>query len=296
MAREGGDELKTVLYLDVFFLVNLSMDFLALFITAKVSAAPCKLYRLLLGASLGGAYASLALFLPQGAEVVLTLLCPFLLAAVVFGTASFADSFKKGLLFMAISFVMGGVMTAVYYLVGRLLTARGVYVYGEVETLYSDLPLWAIGLCAAIAALIASAFTAYSRRRAGVGSAEVTLTASGRVVTFHALCDSGHFLEEPIGHLPVIVVNRRIMQKLLSPSLQEAFLGNTASLSSLAPKEAAKVRLIPITTVGYSGVLRGYLPDEATVNGISVRVCVACDSSARDFEGFDAILPPTLLP
>ena len=46
---ERGGKMQTVIYGDVFFLVNFSMDFLALVLTQKLSHAKVTLKRLILG-------------------------------------------------------------------------------------------------------------------------------------------------------------------------------------------------------------------------------------------------------
>jgi len=284
-----------VIYGDVFFLVNFSMDFLALYLTAKLSHASLTFWRFFLGCALGGLYATVALFLPSSVEAFATLLFPFLLSAVVFGVSRVTALVKRALLFFAVSFVMGGVMTAVYYYAGRLLSEKGIYINGEVETVYSDLPLWAIALCAAWAAFIASVFSRYAKKKASCRSAVLTLSDGGRCVTLSSLVDSGHFLEEPIGHLPVIVVTKKTMEALLPHGFLPDFLNLAADLSRFSEKERLKFRFVPIVTVGHEGLLRGYLPDSVLVAGEEKKALVVCDETAEDFEGFEAILPPSLL-
>ena len=110
-----------------------------------------------------------------------------------------------------------------------------------------------------------------------------------------ALVDSGHFLEEPIGHLPVIVLSKAKMEELLSPHFLPDFFDLASDLSDFSDEEKRKLRLVPILTVGHEGVLRGYLPDCVTVDGEEKKALVVSDDTANEFEGFDAILPPTLL-
>ena len=292
---ERGGGMQTVIYGDVFFLVNFSMDFLALVLTQKLSHAKVSLKRLISGGVLGGLYATGALFLPPSVEAVTTLLFPFLLSAVVFGVSRVTALLKKALLFFAVSFVMGGVMTAVYYYLGRLLSEKGIYINGEVETIYSDLPLWVIALCGAWAAWIAYVFSRYAKKKATCRSVEISLCDGGRQVTALALVDSGHFLEEPIGHLPVIVLSKAKMEALLPPHFLPDFFNAAATLSHLTEEELLRLRFVPIVTVGHEGLLRGYLPDAVLLGKEEKKALVVCDDAAKDFEGFDAILPPSLL-
>lgn len=287
--------MEQVIYGDVFFLVNFSMDFLALYLVGKLSHAKVGFGRLVLGGVLGGIYATVALFLPSSVEAVLTLLFPFVLSAAVFGVSRVRSLVKKALLFFAVSFVMGGVMTAVYYYAGHLLSEKGIYINGEIETVYSDLPLWLIGLCAAWAAFIAYIFSHYAKKKASCRSVEVTLCDKERRVTLSALVDSGHFLEEPIGHLPVIVLSKAKMEALLPPHFLPDFFNPTSELSCLSDEEKMRLRFVPIVTVGHEGLLRGYTPDSILIENEKKKALVVSDETASEFEGFDAILPPSLL-
>lgn len=287
--------MEQVIYGDVFFLVNFSMDFLALYLTGKLSHANVSFWRLVLGGVLGGLYATIALFLPHSVEAVATLLFPLVLSAMVFGVSRATVLVKKALLFFAVSFMMGGVMTAVYYYAGHLLAEQGVYINGEIETVYSDLPLWLIGLCAGWAALIAYIFSHYAKKKSSCRSVDVTLCDSKRCVTLSALVDSGHFLEEPIGHLPVIVLSKEKMEALLPPHFLPDFFNVASDFSHLADEEKRKLRFVPIVTVGHEGLLRGYLPDCVLVAGEEKKALAVCDETASEFEGFDAIIPPSLL-
>ncbi|MBO7739951.1 MAG: sigma-E processing peptidase SpoIIGA [Clostridia bacterium] len=286
--------MEQVIYGDVFFLVNFSMDFLALYLTGKLSHANVAFWRLVLGGVLGGLYATIALFLPSSVEAVSTLLFPFVLSAAVFGVSRATALVKKALLFFAVSFVMGGVMTAVYYYAGHLLAEKGIYINGEIETVYSDLPLWLIGLCAAWAAFIAYVFSRYAKKKASCRSVAVTLCDGERRVTLSALVDSGHFLEEPIGHLPVIVLSKAKMEALLPPHFLPDFFSIASDLSHLSDEEKMRLRFVPIVTVGHEGLLRGYMPDAVLVENEEKKALLVCDESASEFEGFDAILPPSL--
>ena len=51
-------------YVDLYFLINFSMDFLCFFLTSKLLSAKLSFGRTLVASTLGGIYANLALFLP----------------------------------------------------------------------------------------------------------------------------------------------------------------------------------------------------------------------------------------
>ncbi len=288
--------MKQVIYGDVYFLINFSMDFLALYLTAKLRHRPEKTWRLAAGASLGGLYATLALvIIPPALDAPLTLAFPFPLTAVAFGFSGFFTLLKDAAAFFAISFAMGGVMTAAYYLAARFLASREIYINGSVETLYSDLPLWLLALTAALAALISYLWAKHCKKAASRRTVSLVIGDRGHELTLSAMCDSGNLLEEPIGHLPVIVLGKEAMLSLLPPSLSRAFFDKDLAAERVDPRYLTRLRFIPVSTVGHEGLLRGYIPDYVTIGGEKKRACVALDEENGDFGGFEAIVPSSLL-
>ena len=73
--------MTTVIYADVYFIVNMSMDFTALFITAKIMNAKIGVGRFLAASVIGALYAILSLFLEENAilSLFLAFALPFLM-------------------------------------------------------------------------------------------------------------------------------------------------------------------------------------------------------------------------
>ena len=68
--------MQQIVYGDLFFLINFSMDFLCLFLVAKLLSRPLSTLRLSLASALGGVYSVGALFLPEGLlGIILDLVC-----------------------------------------------------------------------------------------------------------------------------------------------------------------------------------------------------------------------------
>ncbi len=287
--------MTAVIYADVFFAVNFSMDFLALALVGRLTHRAASLWRIVLAAALGGLYAIAALFLPSYIEAPLTLFFPFVMATVTFGIETLWSVVKNGLFVFAVSFAIGGVMTAVYYLIGRLLTAKGIVINGSVETLYSELPLWVLGLVALLAAAVAAIWTKAAQRAASKRSTDIVIGEGGREITLRAFCDSGNLLEEPLGHLPVIVVGKETMLSFLPPTLSPAFFSKELNLDRVSPRHMVKMRFIPVVTVGNKCLLRGYIPDYVKINGEKKKACIALDADEASFDGFQAIMPCCLL-
>ena len=111
-------------YIDLYFLVNVSMDLLCLMITASLLHRRVKHWRPILASLLGGAYSVAALLFGAGGvwEVVCDLSVAFLLCLITFYVRklSFFRLLQATLVMALSSMMLGGIMTALYSALNRL--------------------------------------------------------------------------------------------------------------------------------------------------------------------------------
>jgi len=278
-----------VIYADIYFVVNLSMDFLTLFITAKLRKLPARALRLLFAAAVGGGYAVARLFISgRVLPLILTVAVPFLMCYIAYGFGRIGHYLLNTLTFWLVSWLMGGLLTAVYYFAGRLLEDRKIYINGRTEALYSDIPFWVIIVIAVCAALVTLLWNRLAERRMRSSRASVTVIDRGNEISFDALCDSGNMLVEPIGNLPVIIISPEILEKLLPEGIEPLIYGSTSDM--------LRVRVLPYSTVSGSGMTYGYLPDRILVGGVEKRACLCAPPDPdTDFGSCGAIIPTSLL-
>ncbi len=293
--RKEQTAMQRVIYGDVFFLVNFSMDYLGIYLVRKLTHKPPRLFRELAAASLGGLYALIALFIPPTAETIFTFVMPFLMVRIAFSHPNKKELFKDGVTMFGISFALGGIMTAAYYGIGKFLSSHGILLNGSPETVYSDLPLPIIALTAAFAALFAYLWGRLTKQSVSKKELEITVKAEGKTVTIKALCDSGNLLEDPLTRLPVIIVTKKAMEQILPHSLKKIFFNSVLTADQISPRMMKKTRFIPTSTVTGDSLLCGFIPDSVTVEGVEKNACLALDKTANDFNGTDAILPTVLL-
>ncbi len=280
--------MEQVIYGDVYLIVNFTMDYLALYLTAKAVKLPPKPLRIAIGASLGALYSLIALFLPDQNPLSFftAVTIPFLLILVAFGWKdSLRDTLRPLAAFWIISFLLGGAATAVSYLVGRWAD-REALIGGQVEALPGELPYWGILLVALIVGAILSLL--FRGRKKLPSTATLTIGEDATTaIALTGLVDSGNLLTEPLSGTAVILVDRS-SAAFLPPEL--AFL-QTGKSPTLTPR----LRLIPYSTPTGEGILYGYLPKYVTVNGKSRSACVAIADLPQADGRQDAILPASLL-
>lgn len=96
-----------------------------------------------------------------------------------------------------------------------------------------------------------------------------------------AMCDSGCQVAEPISGIPVIIVSERKL----------GMIGQRLKGDNVAD---IKLRLIPITGIGGSRMLRGFLPDKVYVDSTEVKAVIASDPENKDYSGYEGIVPSIL--
>ena len=185
-----------VIYVESVLAFNFLLDYLLLFGAARVAGRTVARRRLLLGAVVGGIYASVQLFLPKSAVFLL-------LSLALMGAAAYRGSgraVKLTLLFFLASCGFAGVVV----LLGqgtRSMTrlARGVVA--------ADLP-WGIFLIAAgLSYLLLSVVFRFGAARTGREVAEAVITYRGKTARVRLLRDTGNTLSDPATGLVVPVVD-----------------------------------------------------------------------------------------
>ena len=284
-------------YVDLFFLVNFSMDFLCLFLTSKILGIEMKAWRGLLGAAVGGLYADVALFLPTGiGSLALAVAICLLLCAIALVKKGYVRSLPLyALVFTASSMALGGVMTALFHLFNRSSLFEGIE-----GTEGDGISVWLFGLLALISGGLTLLGGRFFARRSAQTHAEVELCYGGKRVRLYAMTDSGNLLRDPISGKACIVVDLSAMERLLPVNLIAAARKGAAYAMETAGNEDRKhLRLIPTRTASGTSLLLGVRMESVTVHtnkkSHPVDAYVALAELGESAQGKDALLPSTLL-
>ena len=250
-----------VIYADVLFFINFSMDYFLLFLTARLLGKRLKGKSAAAASALGGLYAVASVLLPGNSLIALVL---HIAVSVLLCTMSIGGCGALGIaVFYGISFLIGGGMTAGFALFNR---AAGI-AYDPQTAGTGGLPAgWLL-----LSALGFGLFAALTARRASERAGEdvpVEITVGGETVCLTGLADSGNLLTEPLSGLPVILIPEK----------------------ALPAPPSTRFRVIPVKTVNGEGILRGFLPERCLVAGRETDCCVALTEEDR------AIVPLCLMP
>ncbi len=277
--------MTTVLYADVLFIINFSMDFISLCLTAKILALNHRTLRYVTAAALGalGATTMTAIALEGLPGALCTLLLSVVMTLVAYGFASFGRFVVHTISLWGTGALIGGTVSA--------LCSLGDYSAMDAAVGSVNRPWGFI----AFGVLIAWGVLRVIRPRLGQRNAEVSLTLGERSVTAQALVDSGNLTLDPIGGDYVIFLSMPLAGRLLGEH-------TAALLASNRPEELPaelrrRVRVVPTSSIKGQSICCAVIPDTVKVlpDKAPRRALVAVVDVPDDhFGGCEMLLPACL--
>ncbi len=248
------------IYVDLLFLLNLITDFLLLWMTAFFRRRQVRLWRLFTGAMVGTTYL-LILFVEALAPLYSwygKLGLSILMIIVTFGLSRFELLFKDTLIFYMVSFLFGGGIFALSFLLqGKESTLNGVLVFEDAFVLpQASFLTLVIGyvLMIFLSKMYFQAIEVAKRRDKYI--LPLRLAFLDTVIETKGLLDTGNALHEPITRVPVIILQIDQLSALLPATLIEGIKqGSDAFMNAnwyegIAPVWQSRIRIIPYRGVG----------------------------------------------
>ena len=280
--------MKTI-YIDIYFLINFTVDLLALHFASAFSKVPVKNYKLIISALLGGIYAVALVFLPEDGIVFVIGTGLFLLVNTLI--CAFNVSLKRKLKFIISFFLfltlIGGMVYFSFNFIDKhvVLTENSGEIQNRTLLLLSVTILLSIGLLKLI-------FVMFSGT-ASEKSVLVKIVLRDSCITVNAFVDSGNMAIDPMDTSPVLFIKRRCAEKLFKSGIPEFYEGK------IPDKYKGCVRLIPINSGGKTEILYGFRPDRVSViygkREEKIKVTIAFDKEGGSFCGYDALMPSSAL-
>ncbi len=250
--------MEQTVYGDLFFLINFSMDFLCLFLVAKLLSRPLSPFRFTQASALGGVYSVVALFLPDGlVGMLLDLLCGIAICLIAF--AARGDSRRTlpiltAAYFLA-SILLGGMMTAIFSLLNRLSPPLS-----DLEA-SADIPLWVlipVGALSGAAALFGGRFL---HRRAQIRTLRLEVWLGRRHIACLAFCDSGNLLSDPLDGRRVLLLDKSLLPLLLPANIDTRLFREETRPDDIPPSLRSRIRVIPLQSANAESILLALKPD-----------------------------------
>lgn len=260
------------IYIDVLITVNIFIDYFLLMLTKKIIGSNAKYLRIIIGSVAGGIFSLTALLpmLPFGLNILTDFIVAMLLIFITFGRCEIKAYIKRVLVFFTLSFLFGGIMIFIYL----AFKPRGMGIYNDV--IYFDIsPVLLIILtlvCYYILLLIKK--LTKSVYKSDIHNIEIIINEKSYI--FSAKLDTGCNVKEPFSGKSVIVAEKEVFDGFVP--------------------DKTKVRIIPFTSLGGSGILQGFCADSIIIDGKAVDNSVYIGICENIFKGdIKAIIPSELI-
>lgn len=234
--------MKTI-YVDVLITVNIFIDFFLILCTKKLLHINAPYKRLLIAALLGGIESLIAL-LPE-LNFALNILFDLTGAAVIifaaFGKCRIKTYIKRVAVYFVFSFTFCGIMIFVY----SAFRPKGMEIYNDV-VYFNISPVLLIILTLACYYML-SLIKRLTNGVKGARVCNVEIKTEAGDFSFCARIDTACTLKEPFSGKDVMVAEKQL-------------------LDNFEPREE-KTRLIPFNSLGGSGIIKGFEPDEIKIDG-----------------------------
>jgi len=227
-----------VIYIDVLFIINFFITFFLLQLTSRLSKNEDKLWRLVLGSLLGGAYSLVILAddLHFLVSIAGKLAVGALIVLVSFRLHGFKNYIKEVFIFFFANLMFLGIIIGTW----MIFKPKGVVINNS--TVYFNISAKLL-LFSALFAYLLSVFIIriYNNKIAKKELYQAVISKNNNEYKFFAFADSGNNLKEPFSNYPVIVADKALFENVETE------------------------RLIPYSTIGGEGVLNAFKPDKAVI-------------------------------
>ena len=270
-----------ILYADILFIIDLSMDVLALWVAEHLTQSRMRATRVIAAGCVSSALsvAATAMGAGRALSVALTITLPLIMCVIAFGKASPHLFFRRYVFTWLGGLLLGGALTA-------LLRHGAARAYSDAldfrSSVSAAIPVGALSVILFIKTLSRSPPTRHT---------DVTLTLHRRTVVLRALCDSGNLVTDPFTGECVIVADAEAVRDLFT---EDEFHALTSHEKYVPSSLEGRFRVIPACGVSGDTLLRAVRIDEVKVGGKSSRALVALSSTVADAE-HAAVIPTRLL-
>ena len=269
-----------VFYIDVYFLINFTVDILALYFAGLFSGIKTTLPRLIISSFIGGAVACVfAVFNLSGIVRVLFSLFYILVITLIFvKVGAVIRKMKFICAFMLLEMLFAGAVVFFYEFLERNL---GPFLNSEVgiENRKALIIALLIALTYFVLKIVFTLFFASGRETC----VELLININEETISVNALVDSGNLLVDPMSASPVIIVKEKAVPLKISEVESNSLL-------------KTRIRLIPAKGIGGSKILMGLRCDSISVNGTVCNInTIAIDEEEGSYGGYYALAPASVI-
>ena len=279
------------LYIDVYFLINTTVNILAFYFSSLTAKIPTTMKRIAISGAIGGIYAVIGVFVHKNRFItfLLSLITLVLMCEIVANRVSLFRKMKLAVFFLVYEMMIGG---AVHYAYELLDT----YVYDSISDIGDggaksrNLLLLALIVLVVMGAL--RAVIGIFSSSTGAKRLDLEIVFFGKISRIDAMIDSGNMAKDPMDSSPVMLIKEENARKIFP---KEIFFDEVDKIPDCYK---GRIRIVPIAIGGFSGIMRGVKADEVRIynkKGSIIRVTIAIDKEGGTYSGYTALMPSAAL-
>lgn len=267
------------IYIDIIFLENILMNYIILFATLVIIKSKTKYQqiRLIISSIIGSCYAIivyldiLSIYSNIFAKIILSIIMVY----VAFGAQNLKTLLKQILIFYFVSFIFGGCTVALIYFIKpeNVKINNGVFV--------GTYPIKVTLIAGVVAFIVTQIAFKINKNKLNSKNAffNIEIFFEEKTIKVKALLDSGNMLTEPISKLPVIIVEKEELKKIISKDFLnyiENFVGGDVEKEyeeNNIQEYLSKVRMVPFMSIGKeNGMLIGIRIDKIKIETEDINI------------------------
>ena len=289
--KQDGEDMRT-LYIDVYFLINFTVDILALYFAAKLSKVPTSTKRLIVASSLGAIVAVFVVLLPENQllQLVISTIGLIAISLIAPRGVGIKRKIKFAFSFFIFEALVGGGVSFVWGLFDKYISKFFDRSEGSVVNRKMLFLALIVLLSIGVFKMIVSFFSNIESE----GSVDVEISFLNNKTVVSAFIDSGNLAVDPMDMSPILLIKKEIAKTILPENIIEL-----SGIDSLDRNIKKRIRLIPVSRGGHTHVLVGVKADKVKVlKGESeeeITVTLAIDKEGGDFGGYRALMPSAAL-
>ncbi len=276
-----------ILYIDIYFLINFTVDILASYISFKFCNIRVGLKRLFFFGILGALFAVFDILLTNYGFLRILLAIVFTITVFVFAkfTVSAYRSIKFTVAFYISSFLIGGFVNFIYGILDKYF-AKYISFDENAENqkilILSLIILLIIGVFRILIMIFSNSISEQMSK--------LYIKMDDKMIETDALIDSGNLVKDPMNMAPVVFLKKRVAMKIFPEYMMEI-----SDLTNIDINMKRRIRLIPVSRNGSTHMMCGVRVDEVGFikdnRKAEINATIVIDKEEGTFGGYDALAP-----
>lgn len=277
------------LYIDIYFLINFTVDVVSLYFAGLFSKIKCKNKRIILAAAIGAFASCLIIFIDYAfISILASVLSLLIMIFVCIGISISKRSVVFGISFLVFISLIGGFVSYFWEFLSKVFEGYVI----ENDRINRKVLFLAIIVLLSIG--VFKMFITVMNTSNIDTKVDLSIQLQDKMCEAEALIDTGNLAIDPMSMRPVMIVKKELAKRLLPEEIIE--LSNVDGIDASMKK---RIRLVPISRGGQTHVLVGIRPDNVKVKAKNsyeeIDVIIAIDKEGGDYGGFLALMPASAI-